>query len=151
MPEDESDGIAAAAGDSVIEGDLLVPDPGPSKTEVTPPTESDVSASKVRDGPDPEPVLDPALSAVEAPPPPPTGPPGTVRLGADHPFEVTVDGTVYTKLEARQGISLRPGRYTARFSCLKCPAGVVPDQSVTIDVVSGQKSSKVVQFPVEVP
>jgi len=78
-------------------------------------------------------------AAAVAPPEPVVAAPGTVRLAADRDFSVSLAGKGYTQLEARKGISLPPGTYTASFTCLSCPDGVSPTASLRVTVESDRK------------
>ena len=93
------------------------------------------------------PSVDPALAAVLADPMPAA--PGIARLGADKAFEVSIAGKVYSKLQARQGIELPAGTYTARFTCLQECQGVAAAFTVQVVVAAGETASRVVQFPAE--
>jgi eukaryotic-like serine/threonine-protein kinase len=114
------------------------PAPTPAPTATPEPT-TPAATPEPTPTPTPEPTPEPVASAE----------PGTVRLGADHPFEVTVGGKVYSKLQARQGIELPAGAHSARFSCLQCPEGTRPELTVSIDVKAGETTTKVVEFPAE--
>ena len=105
----------------------------------TAPTEADEAPAPPQAEPTPE------ITSVY-PVPPETG---WVRLAADHPFEVTIRGEVYSKLQARQGIELPAGSWPARFTCLQCPEGVATSLTVQVGVTSQDTVSRIVQFPAE--
>ena len=68
------------------------------------------------------------------------------RVPPDYGFEVVIEGKRYTAAEARRGIELPPGRHEGRLTCLDCPEGVVPNLTVSFDVVSGEVGKRPVRF-----
>ena len=117
--------------------------PTPSATRPAPaPTTAPTPAQPT---PEPTPEPTPAATPVAAV----DAAPGTVRLAADHEFEVSIGGRTYKQLEARQGIELPAGSYTARFTCIRCPEGVAPRVSVDVTVEAGARTVRRVDFPKE--
>ncbi len=134
----EEDAVAADMGFDAIEDVLENENENENETENENESENEIetenesgSEPAAAAGPDPEPV--PAA-------------PGLVRLAADHPFSVTVGGKTYTQLEARRGITLPPGEYDARFSCLACPEGVEPTKEIHLMVTAGEEAVRKVKF-----
>ncbi len=88
---------------------------------------------------EPSPEAEPSAQAVTEP--------GRLRLSADHPFEVSVKNTRYTARDARRGISLPPGSYEAKIVCLQCPEGLATSMTVSVELSSGETTTRVVTFP----
>jgi eukaryotic-like serine/threonine-protein kinase len=91
--------------------------------------------------------ITPTPKATPAPTPVEVGPPGRLRLSADHPFEVVVDGRTWTARDARRGIELPAGTWPVTVRCLQCPPGVTPSLQQSIEVPSGGTSTQVLKFP----
>lgn len=100
----------------------------------------EAAAGKTSSAVPPAPPVEPVAAAIEP------AVPGTARLAANYDFRVVIAGTSYTQLQARKGIELPPGRYTASFTCLNCPAGVTPNATLAVAVVSGERSVSKVTF-----
>ncbi len=94
-----------------------------------------------------DPIVEAEPSPERQPPPHPVGEPGRLRLSADPPFEVSVKNTRYTARDARRGISLPPGSYDAKIVCLQCPEGVATSMTVSVELTSGETTTRVVTFP----
>jgi len=155
MGEDEEMVVADAEEEEVVEaGDELasgraitVPPaiatagPGGSTSE---PTRTPAPPAKATPAPTPE-IATTTPDAIAEPPPKP----GTIRLSADAPFQVTIAGKTWSQLEAKRGIELPAGSYKARFTCLECPEGIVPTAQVAVEVKAGAKTTRSIQFPAE--
>jgi len=99
----------------------------------------------------PEPTAPAAATPARAatPAPAPAGPPGRLRVTADHPFEITIAGTRYTQLEARRGIALPPGATPVVLECLQCPDGVNPRLRATVAIPAGDTLVQRLKFAEE--
>ena len=127
---------------------LPAPTPGSTPVAAPPrdtpaPTPQPVTPAPSPPAPTPAPTPEPTVA------PAADGAPGTVRLAADHEFEVSIGGTTYKQLEARRGIELPAGTYQAQFTCIRCPDGVAPRTTVPVTVKAGERTVTRINFPEE--
>lgn len=112
-----------------LEPPTLAPEPTPAPAQVAP-----------RPEPTPAPRPEPT-------PPVAAGPPGTLRIGADAPFALSVASERYTQLAAQRGIELPAGTHTVRLECLRdCPDGGATSLAVQVEVRSGKTTKRRLSF-----
>lgn len=120
-----------------LEPPTVAPEPTPAPVKVAPRREP-TPAPRPEPTPAPRPEPTPEVAA---------GPPGTLRIGADAPFALSVASERYTQLAAQRGIELPAGTHTVRLECLRdCPDGGVTSLAVQVEVRSGKTTKRRLSF-----
>jgi serine/threonine protein kinase/cytoskeletal protein RodZ len=130
---------AAEAVSGAAEGEPVVAEPAAPAATSTP--------APVAARPAPTPTPKPTAPTPAPEPAAADGPPGRLRVTADHAFELTVAGKRHSQLDARRGIALPPGDHAIVLRCLDCPDGVAPRLSRTVTVPSGDTLVQKLKFP----
>jgi|GEM_PF-3086824 len=118
------------------------PDPNPRPAPSPAPTLAPKPAT-------PTPVATPRSVETAATPAPASKGPGTLKIGANAAFELSIAHKRYNRLQAGRGIELPAGSYRVRLDCIACPEGVDPSLSLDVVVRAGEQTKHVLSFPDE--